>query len=162
MVRFQTVSWSAPWRVRVKMLKVHSLLVNMGSKHNLKDPMSALTVLREIGADMQMKTRNNQTALHLVASSCAPYELERATKFLIQNDVDPGHLDDDGKTMMHYINERNDITNQQKDLINNLFNPYHSVSFSPRLPSSKSKNIDRLNLAKSSFFNFLARIVILG
>jgi len=121
----------------------------MGSKHNLKDPMSALTVLREIGADMQMKTRNNQTALHLVASSCAPYELERATKFLIQNDVDPGHLDDDGKTMMHYINERNDITNQQKDLINNLFNPYHSVSFSPRLLCSKSsliiKNISRLN-----------------
>lgn len=111
--------------------------------------MSALTVLREIGADMQMKTRNNQTALHLVASSCAPYELERATKFLIQNDVDPGHLDDDGKTMMHYINERNDITNQQKDLINNLFNPYHSVSFSPRLLCSKSsliiKNISRLN-----------------
>ena len=121
----------------------------MGSKHNLKDPMSALTVLREIGADMQMKTRNNQTALHLVASSCAPYELERATKFLIQNDVDPGHLDDDGKTMMHYINERNDITNQQKDLINNLFNPYHSVSFSPRLLCSKLsliiKNISRLN-----------------
>ena len=115
-----------------------ALLVNMGSKHNLKDPMSALTVLREIGADMQMKTRNNQTALHLVASSCAPYELERATKFLIQNDVDPGHLDDDGKTMMHYINERNDITNQQKDLINNLFNPYHSVSFSPWLLCSKS------------------------
>ena len=131
----------------------------MGSKHNLKDPMSALTVLREIGADMQMKTRNNQTALHLVASSCAPYELERATKFLIQNDVDPGHLDDDGKTMMHYINERNDITNQQKDLINNLFNPYHSVSFSPRLLCSKSfliiKNLSRLNYEKFLFFSSL-------
>jgi len=106
-----------------------------------KDPMSALTVLREIGADMQMKTRNNQTALHLVASSCAPYELERATKFLIQNDVDPGHLDDDGKTMMHYINERSDINNQQKDLINNLFNPYHSVSFSPRTSSGFSEKM---------------------
>ena len=137
----------------------------MGSKHNLKDPMSALTVLREIGADMQMKTRNNQTALHLVASSCAPYELERATKFLIQNDVDPGHLDDDGKTMMHYINERNDITNQQKDLINNLFNPYHSVSFSPRLPCSKSspiiKSISSLNAEKVQIY-FLTLIAILG
>jgi ankyrin repeat protein len=101
-----------------------------------KNPITALVVLREMGADMQMKTRHNQTALHLVASSCSPGDLERATKLLIQNLVDPNDRDDDGKTMMHYINERKDINNNLKDTINSLFNTVPRL-FSPRPKGSK-------------------------
>ena len=100
--------------------------------HRKKDPLAALTVLHDIGADMKMVTRHRQTALHLVASSCSPGQLESTIKFLIKNDVDPQQIDDEGKTMLHYINERNDIPRRQKEQISTLVNPYQNGPFSPR------------------------------
>jgi len=106
-----------------------------------KDPLNALTVLHDFGADMKMVTRHRQTALHLVASSCAPSQLESTVKFLIKNDVDPQQMDDDGKTMLHYINERNDILRRQKEQICTLVNPYQNGPFSPRSSSGFSEKM---------------------
>lgn len=106
-----------------------------------KDPLAALTVLHDIGADMKMVTRHRQTALHLVASSCAPSQLESTVKFLIKNDVDPQQMDDDGRTMLHYINERNDIPRRQKEQICTLVNPYQNGPFSPRSSSGFSEKM---------------------
>ena len=98
---------------------------------------------------MQMKTRHNQTALHLVASSCSPTELERATKLLIQNLVDPNDRDDDGKTMMHYINERKDININLKETINSTFITIPQL-FSPRL---KGSNISQQHSERAIIFS---------
>jgi hypothetical protein len=98
-------------------------------------------VLHDIGADMKMVTRHRQTALHLVASSCAPSQLESTVKFLIKNDVDPQQMDDDGRTMLHYINERNDIPRRQKEQICTLVNPYQNGPFSPRSSSGFSEKM---------------------
>lgn len=88
-----------------------------------KNPLSAFRVLKDLGANLHMKTAKQESALHLVAASCDPVFLVSAFQFLIDEGVEVSARDDADKTALYYISERKKIDPELRSQIIGLIRP---------------------------------------
>lgn len=85
--------------------------------------MTAFHVLHELGADLLMKTKKKETALHLVAASCDPLKMPAAFKFLLDSGADSSAKDCSHKTMLYYVLERKEVSQEIRTLIMKMVHP---------------------------------------
>ena len=88
-----------------------------------QDPLSAFHVLKELGADLNMKTKKKETALHLVAASCDPDIMPHAFKFLLDHGADTTCKDESDKTVLYYVFERKEVSHDLRNVIAKLIRP---------------------------------------
>jgi len=100
-----------------------------------KDPIPAFHVLQELGTDLNMKTKKKETALHLVAASCDPEVMPHAFKFLLENGADSTCKDDADKTVLYYVFERKEISQEIRNVITKMIRPSFEDSISHELDS---------------------------
>ena len=67
-----------------------------------------MKVLVGLGIDINLKARNKQTAMHLVAKTCSPTHILSVMHFLIENNHSVPRQAE-GKTVMFFLQERKEI-----------------------------------------------------
>lgn len=109
-----------------------------------KNPLSAFHVLKDLGANLHMKTKKNESALHLVATSCDPTFLTNAFEFLINEGIEGNARDDSGKTALYYISERKKIDPELRSQLIALIRPVAALNHHHFAGSDVNSDTDSL------------------
>ena len=76
-----------------------------------------------------MKTKKSETALHLVAASCDPELMPLVFKFLIDHGADLRSKDQSEKTVLYYVLERKEISQEIRNVITKMLRPPTSSTY---------------------------------